>query len=147
MVARMNAAVSNDDMPPATEDAAPRATLLVVEDDVLIRFAVSSALRGAGYTVLEAASADEARAVLQTIAVDLLFIDLHLHGDGGDGLSVARFARTHRPWVKLVFTSGKVRLGQEPEIAAFGPFLPKPYLFSRVLQVVENTLGGDVSAK
>lgn len=138
----MNAASSYD--PPEHGTAPkPRQTLLVVEDEVLARFAVCGVLRDAGFTVLEAAAAEEAKAVLRAVAVDLLFVDVHLYGSGGGGLEVARFARELRPEAKLVLTSGKVGPEEIPGLGGIGPFIPKPYLFSRVIRVVRSLLAGE----
>ena len=52
---------------PCAEEA-ERATVLIVEDEILIRMLLSEALRQAGYTVIEAADADEALTVLQVLA-------------------------------------------------------------------------------
>lgn len=51
-------------------------TILIVEDEILIRLELADYLRDCGYRVLEAANADEAIAVLQTDQqVDLIFSD------------------------------------------------------------------------
>jgi CheY-like chemotaxis protein len=55
-------------------------TILVVEDNVLTRSAISDELRAHGFKVLEASSADDAITVLDTMRVDLLFVDIHLPG-------------------------------------------------------------------
>ena len=61
-------------------------TILVVEDEVLIRWVVAEYLRECGYQVIEAADAGEAVKLLRTAAteVDLVFSDVQL-GDGLDG--------------------------------------------------------------
>ncbi len=114
-------------------------TLLVVEDDVITRFAVADELRAAGYRVLEASSAEEAIAVLERLPVHLLFIDLHMPG-AQSGLDVARVAQGCRPAPKIVLTSGKEPPDRAPEYRDLGPFIPKPYLMSRVLETVRRSL-------
>jgi CheY-like chemotaxis protein len=52
------------------------ATVLVVEDDVILRYTLAEWLRACGIEVFEAASGDEARAVLSTV----LEIDLAVAG-------------------------------------------------------------------
>ena len=49
-------------------------TILVLEDNVLTRSAISDELRVHGFKILEASSADGAIMVLDTMRVDLLFI-------------------------------------------------------------------------
>jgi CheY-like chemotaxis protein len=115
------------------------ATLLVVEDEVLLRQTICDALREDGYKVLEASSAREAIAALKALHIDLAFIDLHIPGEG-DGLSVARFIRESAPQTRIVLTSGKVRFASVGEQNEFGPFIPKPYLIVRVLDIVQESL-------
>ena len=125
------------DGPPLPQSAP--STLLVLEDDVVTRSMICDALRHAGYKVLEASSAKEAIAVLKTIPVDLVFADVHIPGEG-DGLSVARYARALEPEVKIVITSGKVQASDVPELRELGPFVAKPYLISRIIQLVRRAL-------
>src|SRR5262245_62435762 len=56
-------------------------TILVVEDEVLVRLMIADELRQAGFVVLEAVNADEAMVVLSgPEAVDLLFTDVRMPG-------------------------------------------------------------------
>jgi CheY-like chemotaxis protein len=119
-------------------------TLLVVEDDVLTRCMVCDELRVRGYKVLEASSADDAIAVLKTIPVHLLFIDLHMPGLK-NGLEVARFAQSCRPAPKIILT-GKMEAAANPGLDELGPFIPKPYLISRVVDLVRQCLDPTGSA-
>jgi CheY-like chemotaxis protein len=63
------------------ENHADASTVLVVEDEVLIRMATADYLRVCGYRVVEAGSGDEAVAVLKTdIRVDVVFTDVSMPG-------------------------------------------------------------------
>jgi CheY-like chemotaxis protein len=101
-----------------------KTTILVVEDEVLTRMAVSEELREHGYAVIEAATADEALAVLHgPTRVDLLLTDMRMPG-AIDGCALARQVRAALPFVKIVMVSG-----QEPEVEAQGlldGYLAKP---------------------
>ena len=66
-------------------------TILVVEDDERIRTAVRLALEKEGWSVLEAASGEEALKVFQTDKCDILLIDIMLPGI--DGFEVCRSIR------------------------------------------------------
>jgi CheY-like chemotaxis protein len=84
-----------------------KATILFVEDDVLTRMAVSEELREQGYSVIEAASSDEALCVLQgQTRVDLLLTDMRMPG-AVDGCGLARHVREVLPLVKIVMVSGQ----------------------------------------
>src|SRR5262245_65212110 len=60
------------------DEPATRETVLVVEDDVLVRMPIAQYLRDCGYKVIEAVSADEAMTVLlhRETVVDIVFSDL-----------------------------------------------------------------------
>jgi DNA-binding NtrC family response regulator len=130
----LNAAASGDGLPSARAK-----TLLVVEDNVLVRHAVADALRGAGYTVLDASTAEEAKAVLTAVPVDLVFTDLNIPTEG-EGLSVAQFAHECCPGMPVIFTSGRVAAPMRARLKALGPFLPKPYLLSKLVELVGTKL-------
>ena len=78
-------------------DGAPRATkaatVLIVEDEVLVRMAVVEDFIQAGYSAVDAASADEALTVLEAdLEVDLIFGDIHMPG-ALDGLALLEAVR------------------------------------------------------
>src|SRR5205823_5789281 len=83
-----------------------RSTVLVVEDEVLIRLMIADELRKQGLNVIEACSADEALSVLQSsVPVGLLVTDLHMPGKL-NGLALARIVRRTFPMIKIVVSSG-----------------------------------------
>ena len=84
----------------------PGNTVLVVEDEVLVRLAVADYLRGSGFQVLEAANGAEAVAILSAdIAVDVVCSHLQMPGDL-NGFALARWVRCNRPSVPTLLTSG-----------------------------------------
>lgn len=81
-------------------------TILVVEDDGAVREYVIAQLEGLGYTVLQASTGAEASEILnRTSEIDLLFTDVVMPGGMG-GRDLAETARTIRPDIKILFTSG-----------------------------------------
>ncbi|MBY0296595.1 MAG: type II toxin-antitoxin system ParD family antitoxin [Methylobacterium sp.] len=113
--------------PPAGEGA----TLLLVEDDALIRANTAEMLQEAGYVVVEAGSAEEAMAVLQTAPVDVLVTDVNL--PGASGRELAARARTVRPAVVVVYATGDTHAVREE---AGARLLPKPYDAVTLLTVI-----------
>jgi DNA-binding response OmpR family regulator len=109
-------------------DPAPPPSILVVEDDVLIRSVVSMFLRDCGFQVVEAGTADEAIRVLEAgIAVDIVFSDVNMPGSL-DGVGLAKWLRRERPGLRIILTSGVPRQASEAgELFEHGPFLAKPY--------------------
>jgi two-component system, response regulator PdtaR len=80
--------------------------ILVVEDEVLVRLDVAEALRVMDYTVLEAASADEARTVFGGIdAIDLVFSDINMPGSQ-NGAELAQWIAANHPQTPIILTSG-----------------------------------------
>jgi CheY-like chemotaxis protein len=81
-------------------------TVLVVEDEFLIRMLVADELRSLGFAVIEAGSADEAFPILLSDApVHVLFTDVRMPGSM-DGVELARRARSARPAIRVIMTSG-----------------------------------------
>ncbi|MGV8853992.1 MAG: response regulator [Devosia sp.] len=102
---------------------AEKLAVLVVEDEVLVRWAVADVLADSGFAVLEAASADEAMLILkQEPAIDIVFTDIDMPGLL-NGIDLARHVIENRQEVAVMVTSG-----QKSRPDALGvDFLPKPY--------------------
>jgi PAS domain S-box-containing protein len=81
-------------------------SILLVEDDDIVRRHVESQLRELGYEVRSANNGPAAMAVLRTEArIDLLFTDMVMPG-GMNGRDLAQAALVLRPGLKVLFTSG-----------------------------------------
>lgn len=116
--------------------------LLVVEDEALVRLAVVRLLREYGFGVVEAASGDQARDILETseIAFDLVFTDIQMPGQL-DGLGLAGWIRTQKPHIKIILTSGAVRTGElTGDLSELGPIEVKPYDHGYILDRIESEL-------
>jgi CheY-like chemotaxis protein len=103
--------------------------ILVVEDEVLIRLVIADYLRECGFKVYEAGSAEEAIVVLESdqAAVDLIFSDIRLPGEM-NGFALAQWARTNRPGLPVVLTSGDSKKSEAAkELCENEPFFAKPY--------------------
>ena len=86
---------------------APSPTVLVVEDEVLIRLVIADYLRDCGYKVHEAVSGEEAIAILQApeVSIDVVFSDVEMPGSM-DGFALARWVRANKPGMEVILTSG-----------------------------------------
>jgi len=108
---------------------APSPTVLVVEDEVLIRLVIADYLRDCGYKVHEAVSGEEAIAILQApeVSIDVVFSDVEMPGSM-DGFALARWVRANKPGMEVILTSG---IERSADIAATlceaGPLMTKPY--------------------
>jgi CheY-like chemotaxis protein len=104
----------------------PKDLILVVEDEFLIRIDSVDMIRDFGFEVIEATDADEAIALLESIAgIKVVFTDIQMPGSM-DGLKLAAAVRDRWPPVALLITSGKVRPPRD-DMPAGAQFLPTPY--------------------
>ncbi|MDX3911146.1 MAG: response regulator [Sphingobium sp.] len=125
-------------MAPEYAVVSERATILVVEDEVLIRLLIADELRDAGFVVIEAACADEAVSLFATgMRVDLVFTDVRMPGDL-TGLDLARELSVQQPSLPVIITSGNVTA---QDAHGLGLFVSKPYELSRVVCLIEERLG------
>jgi hypothetical protein len=134
------------DAEPAAETTLPRrdgTTILLVEDDELMRSLTRQLLVDQGYAVIEAA---DGRSALESMAthsgrVDLLITDVVMRGMSGPEL-VAHMSVSH-PGVKAIFMSGYTgELIAEREILKTGvPLLEKPFTRSALLKIIHSALG------
>lgn len=117
-------------------------TVLVVEDEVLVRLVVADYLRECGFRVHEAANAEEALAVLESpdVTVDVVFSDVSMPGSM-DGFALARWIRTNRPQVDVMLTSGIDRTAEiAGTLCEAGPLLAKPYEPQSVVDRIKQLL-------
>jgi DNA-binding NtrC family response regulator len=116
-----------------------RATILVVEDETLIRMISAEMLEDAGFKVIEAESADEALDVLERAEdVQVLFTDIRMPGSM-DGLELAALVHKRWPNIKLLLTSGHRSLAPG-EVPDEGRFVPKPYSLTAVVREIREML-------
>jgi len=107
------------------------ARILVVEDDVFLRYALAEWLRAEGHEVAEAVSGDEAATVLYSImTVDLVITDVQMPGSL-NGLQLARNIRAAFPSLPVIVVSGQPRPTSFDEVGAAAFFL-KPYDFDEL---------------
>ncbi|WP_051340792.1 ATP-binding protein [Azospirillum halopraeferens] len=105
------------------------ATILLVEDDPLIRFAAAELLAGFGHMVLQAGNANEALAVLREgRPIDLLFTDVVMP-PGMNGAELAREVERLRPGIRVLLTSGFAghAIVGEDGMGKGYEMLPKPF--------------------
>ena len=122
------------DTPPQREpcDDPPRGTetVLLAEDESMVRTMVADTLRAQGYQVLEAVNGDEALQIIhrETASIDVVLTDMVMPGIGGSEL-VERI-RTILPDMKVLFTSGytDVPTFKPGALPAGTAFLQKPYM-------------------
>ena len=119
-----------------------RETILVVEDDDLVRSHAITLLQGLGYQVLHASTGPQAMATLgQSPDIDLLFTDVIMPG-GMSGQDLAESARALRPDLKILFTSGYIQnaMAHDGKIDPNVDLLNKPYRREQLAEKVRDVL-------
>lgn len=116
-------------------DPVASVSVLLAEDEVLVRLHVGNILRGAGFQVFEAADADEAIAILQMMPVDVVVSDLNM-GTPTDGLRLARYVRAARPRSKIVLAAA--RSPPVEEASLFDAFFVKPYQPEEIVRWIKS---------
>jgi len=116
--------------------------ILLVEDEASVRAFASRALTLRGYTVLEAANAEEALQKLEdkSLEVDLFVTDVVM--PGLDGPAWVRKALETRPNVKVIFVSGYAEdaLSEDQARVPNSVFLPKPFSLNDLTNTVQGLL-------
>jgi DNA-binding response OmpR family regulator len=116
-------------------------TILVVEDEVLIRIQLAENLRDSGYRVIEAATVAEAKAVLNADAsIGLVFTDINMPGEE-DGFVLTHWVRQHHRNVRILLTSGAPHASARRSFADCPTIVAKPYYFDAILLEVRALLG------
>lgn len=117
---------------------ASRVRILIVEDDLLVGAVAAEALAEAGFTVLSAASAEEANIILADDVIDVLFTDIDL--GGVDGCDLAHQALKARPGLAVIITSGRSRRYHADRVPPEAAFLAKPYRLPHLINEVLRAL-------
>jgi response regulator RpfG family c-di-GMP phosphodiesterase len=129
-------------MPDRDSKPANIKTILVLDDEVLVRMPIVQFLRDCGYHVVEAASTDEAIAILQNtdMPVDVVLSEIDIPGSM-NGFGFAQWARSVRPELKiqLAGTPGR-KVQNAAELGGVGPTLKRPYDHKRVLYRIKRLL-------
>lgn len=100
-------------------------TILLVEDDPLIRLFLSELLEDAGLQVSEASSATEAMLLLEAgLSIDVLLTDVDMPF-GCNGFELARQVHKNWPQTGIIVISGRAWPG-EGDLPPGATFLPKP---------------------
>jgi two-component system, cell cycle sensor histidine kinase and response regulator CckA len=108
-------------------------TVLVVDDQDVVRDVIRLTLEGAGYTVLDAASPNDALALVRENGpIDLLVTDVVM--PEMDAFELADRVVSELPGIRVLYTSGYTDAGAE------GPFIQKPFTPAELVEKVSTVL-------
>jgi CheY-like chemotaxis protein len=117
-------------------------SILIVEDDALVREYVVTQISGLGYQTQAASNAAEALVIVDgPERIDLLFTDVIIPG-GMNGRQLAIEALTRRQGLKILYTSGYTEnaIVHHGRLDAGVLLLPKPYLRSDLARMIRTAL-------
>lgn len=119
---------------------AEKNSILVVDDEDALRTVLSSELESEGYVVATAGDGDDAIAVLQGKAFDLVLLDIKM--PRVDGFEVLRFIKERYPATKVIMLTGFADLKNAIESKKLGAedFVSKPYDLVDLLTTIERVL-------
>ncbi len=110
-------------------------TILIAEDEVLLRMAMSDHLRSSGFNVLECASGEETRKVMGVVGrVDVVVSDVHMQTPL-EGLELAAWFGDRYPDIPVILVSGSPTIAANESWKALPnvtDFVPKPYEVERI---------------
>ena len=132
-------------MPSVGETRDSEHTIMIVEDELLLRLDLANQLHSAGFEIIEAQSADEAVKILATnIDVDLILTDIRMPGQI-DGLGLISFVRRRDRDIKLILLSAYVDADSEsPADASFAKPVRIGALLAKVRQLLTRKNEVDV---
>jgi CheY-like chemotaxis protein len=122
------------------QDRAP--TILIVDDEVLLRLVLSDFLKECGFEIVEAGSAAEAVEIIEqgVVKIDLVFSDIRMPGEM-DGLGLAKWVRENRSDLPVFLASGDIgKTNIARELCAEEPFFTKPYDLDAVVSKMRDAL-------
>ncbi|MEQ8268036.1 MAG: response regulator [Parvibaculum sp.] len=122
---------------PAGARAAAGLTVLLCEDDVLIRMNTAEMLESEGLTVIEAGTAGEALEAMRSGTADILIADVGL--PDMSGLDLALQLREGFPTLPIIFATGHNNVAGADSLALCA-VVPKPYDISQIKREIEALL-------
>jgi CheY-like chemotaxis protein len=113
-------------------------TVLLVDDEILIRVMIADALRDIGLAVIECGDADEALRVLRSgTSVSVVFTDVKMPGTM-DGADLANVVKREFPAATVILTSAQFL----PAGTHCDHFFAKPWDVQHVIQQIKSVAGG-----
>ncbi len=117
-------------------------TVLVVEDEMLLRMQAVNMVEDAGYASVEAVDADKAVAILESRSdIALLFTDIQMPGSM-DGLKLAHAVHKRWPPIKIILVSGQLK-SPDINIPADSRFFGKPLAPGEMIAELRQMIGRD----
>jgi two-component system, response regulator PdtaR len=114
-------------------------TVLIVDDEPLIRAYIRDVVEDAGYKAKEAGTADEALQLIEDDGVDIVLSDIEMPGSL-DGVALAWTVRNRWPEKSVILASGR-RLPRRDQIPTDTRFLAKPFSADSLVDTLSDIAG------
>jgi two-component sensor histidine kinase len=122
------------------EPSTMKPTVLVVEDEMLLRMRAVEIVEDAGFTPLEAVNADDALSLLEARSdIELLFTDIQMPGTM-NGLKLAHAVHERWPSIKIILVSGQITPEKEDR-PANSRFFEKPVKVQQMIAELQEMIG------
>jgi CheY-like chemotaxis protein len=119
--------------------ACSRPVVLVVEDEVLLRWTAVAIIEEAGFDVVEAGTGIEAISILEKRSdIRTVFTDIEMPGSI-NGIQLAHLISTRWPSIGIMATSGQFRLRAD-DLPAGARFLHKPYVVAHLTDALRELM-------
>ena len=121
------------------ERAPNQPTVLVVDDEYLIRGVLTEILQDSGFSVVAAESGEEAVHILTRLPhIDAVFSDIKM--PGMDGFALAKWVHEHRPDTPVILASGYTGKTNMATDLCGAQVLRKPYDFDLIVEQLRETV-------
>lgn len=115
-------------------------TILIVEDDELLKLLTVDIVEEAGFATLEASNAEEAIAILAAQPdIAMLLTDVNMPGSM-DGLKLAHVVRARWPHIKIVVVSARGDISAA-DMPVDSQFFRKPYHADAMVSAIHSLMG------
>lgn len=125
-----------------TRSIAPRGTILVIDDEAMLRVMLCRTLRDAGFVAMEAENGEEALRVAASCTGSLKLAVTDVTMPVMSGIEFAREFRPRWPRVPILFITGKQPDPRAGAVQSLGEVLLKPFgpdvFLSTVLRILES---------
>lgn len=118
-----------------------KATILVIDDEEVVRMLFQDVLEDSGHRVIVAETAAEGLELVKQRDIDLVFLDLRM--PGMDGAEVFRQIKIIKPQLPVTIITGYPDSEMMARVLSAGPFgvMNKPFGESDIVQAVNTFLG------
>mgnify|MGYP001598965937 CR=1 FL=1 len=117
-------------------------SLLVVDDELLIRDLLYDFFTGQGWTIAVAENSDKAISIMENKPIDMVLTDIKM--PGMDGLELAAWVREHYPTTPVVIVTGYPSV--ESAVSAIRSkvtdYITKPFNINQLYKTLEANMPG-----